>query len=55
MAQAEDSFCAPDHVTRHVDENFNDFAYAGADTTKKLKEETDSKRDTLQKWEIEKV
>ena len=40
MAQAEDSFCAPDASTKQVDENFNDFAYGGASTTKIEKDET---------------
>ena len=46
MAQAEDSFCAPDAVTRQVDENFNDFAFAGADAMKSATEQ----RDTLTRW-----
>lgn len=42
MAQAEDSFCAPDAVTRQVDENFNDFAFAGADAMKSATEQRDT-------------
>lgn len=50
MAQAEDSFCAPDSSTKQVDESFNDFAFAGADTMKKKEEEASAvstQRDTM--------